>query len=144
MDRVNLSLVLPWNDYPDSEDVLDEIPVPVEGLWVVIFTRGDGNPVNGTAVFRDGLILGGDNERCYIGEYRTTDSGIQGKIDLPMHTQLKEPSSFFGGSKEPVISFSLAKEREGIFSYVGDAEIENAVDVCPSFTIALQLAYQLG
>lgn len=144
MSKLNLSLILPWNDHPDFEDLLDEISVPVEGLWVVIFTRGDGNPVNGTAVFRDGLILGGDNERCYIGEYRTTDLGIEGKIDLSMHTQLKEPSSFFGEAKEPVISFSLAKERAGIFPYIGDGEIENAVDVCPSFTIALRLAYQLG
>jgi hypothetical protein len=144
MSKLNLSLILPWNTYPESEDILDEIPVPVEGLWVVIFARGDGNQVNGTAVFRNGLILGGDNERCYIGEYRTTDSGIEGRIDLAMHTQLKEPSSFFGEASEPVISFSLDKERAGIFSYIGDGEIENAVGVCPSFTMALQLAYELG
>ena len=144
MSRVDLSLILPWNTCPDSEDLLKEIPVPIQGLWVVIFTRGEGDSVNGAVVFRDGLILGGDNERCYIGDYRETDVGIEGKIDLPLHTQIKEPSCFFGNAKEPVGSFVLGRESAGIFPYVGDAEIRNPVDARPSLTIALQLAYRLG
>ncbi|NGX16151.1 hypothetical protein [Wenzhouxiangella sp. XN24] len=118
--------------------------LPIEGLWIVTFIRGSGGgSITGTAVFRDELVLGGDNERCYIGEYRTTDAAIEGKIDLPLHTQIKEPSCFFGNVQEPVVSFSLKREREGIFGYIGDAEIQNAVDVCRSFTIALQRAYRL-
>ena len=143
MDRVNLSRVLPWNTFPDSADLLDQIPVPIDGLWIVIFTRGEGTPVNGTAVFLDGLILGGDNERCYIGDYLQTQVGIEGKINLPCHTTINEPSPFFGSANEPVVSFSLEREQEGKFPYVGNGEIQNPVNAVANFTIALQRAYRL-
>lgn len=143
MRKLNLSLILPWNTYPDSEDILEEIPAPIQGLWVVIFSRGEGNSVNGTVVFRDGLILGGDNERCYIGDYRETDAGIEGKIDLPGHAFIEEPSLFFGKAEEPIVCFSLEREQEGNFPYIGTGEIQNPVNVYACFTIALQLAYRL-
>ena len=143
MRSVDLSLVLPWNTSSEPPSLMDDYKISIEGLWVTIFSRGHGDTINGTAVFREGLILGGDNERCYIGEYRKAEAGIEGWIDVPLHTRTRNPSHFFGGAIESRISFTLAREKEGRFPYVGDAEIENAVDVCPSFAIALQLAYRL-
>lgn len=119
--------------------------VTIEGLWTVTFARYvDKQALTGTAVFRDGLILGGDNERCYIGDYVQTDRGIEGKIDLPSHTRLDSPSYFFGKADEPEVGFSLTREQDGRFPYVGEGEIQNPIDVQAHFTMALQLVYRLG
>jgi hypothetical protein len=116
----------------------------IDGLWIISFLRLGKGSISGTAVFADGLILGGDNERCYIGDYVPTESGIDGKIDLPSHTRLDSPSYFFGKADEPEIHFSLKRETDGRFRYVGEGEIQNPIDVDAKFTIALQLAYGLG
>jgi hypothetical protein len=119
--------------------------VSIEGLWIVTFARSyEKQILTGTAVFRDGLILGGDNERCYIGDYMEIDDGIECKVDMPSHTRLKEPSYFFGKADEAKVSVSLKREQDGRFPYIGTGEIQNPIDVSAHFTIALQLAYRLG
>jgi hypothetical protein len=118
--------------------------VRIEGLWIVTFARARGDITTGTAVFNDGLMLGGDSERCYIGDYVHTEHGIDGKVDLPLHTPRKNLSPFFGKTEEPKISFSLKRESKGPFAYIGDGEIQDPIDVSAHFTIALQLAYRLG
>lgn len=139
-----MSIFHPWSAPSAPDNSVEERHISIEGLWIITFIRSSGGGlVNGTSVFQDGLILGGDNERCYIGDYQETDVSIEGKIDLPGHTRIKEPSLFFGKAEEPVVCFSLERQQEGKFPYIGTGEIQNPVDVYAHFTIALQLAYRL-
>jgi hypothetical protein len=87
----------------------------MDGLWTAEFGSSTGISGGGVAIFRDGLIWGGDATYYYTGSY--TVAGKEFKASLTIFPYIEGAESVFGTiGKELTIDLqgSLVSEREAI------------------------------
>jgi hypothetical protein len=86
------------------------------GLYSIHVDLLDGRSGKGSgvAVFRDGLILGGDAYLYYTGTYTIQGDGFKGQVLVTQHTPSPDANPLFGGRHPVGIGVSGTSNGSGV------------------------------